>query len=71
MSLLTEVRRAAADAAARTVIAALLRETGGNLSAAARALGLDAPNLRREMRRVGVDLGELRASASPESGCQR
>lgn len=71
MNLLRQIGNDARDEARRTVVRATLRETAGNVRAAARALGMDDNNLRRELRRLGVDLGELRRTASPDCGVMR
>lgn len=52
-SVVSEVKRIAADNAAKTLIEATLRETGA-VCAAARALRMERSNLRREMRRLGL-----------------
>jgi transcriptional regulator with GAF, ATPase, and Fis domain len=54
LSLLGVRVKAAADATARTEIRRALNESGGNVSEAARSLGVDRSNLRREMRRLGM-----------------
>ncbi len=54
MNRLREVKRLAADAAARTVLRGTLREVHGNISAAARALGESRSMLRRELARLGL-----------------
>lgn len=54
MSVLREVKKAAADNASRTLLAACLRVTGGNISEVARCLRVDVANVRREIRRLGL-----------------
>jgi DNA-binding NtrC family response regulator len=54
-----EARRRAADAFDRAFLAAALERHGGNVSAAARALGLHRPSLQKLIARLG-----LRADAS-------
>ena len=42
------------DQAERETIAAALRAAGGNVAAAARALGVDRANLHRRLQRLGL-----------------
>ncbi len=46
----------------REILRAALREHGGNVSSAARELGLHRQSLQQKLRRLGIDAGELGGS---------
>jgi DNA-binding NtrC family response regulator len=50
----------AIDEAARREIVAALKETGGNVAAASRALGVTEMGLRKRLRSMTVDPGRFR-----------
>jgi DNA-binding NtrC family response regulator len=52
---LTEAKAAIADALAREYVRAKLRQTGGNVTRAATLAGMQRPNFRREMSRLGIE----------------
>lgn len=54
MSPYRAARRAGAEAAGKAAIEETLAKTGGNISAAARELGMDRSNFRREAVRFGI-----------------
>jgi len=55
--------REAREAAEREQILRALEEAGGNVSAAARALGLERTNLHKRMRALGLGRPRLTAGA--------
>ena len=60
-----EAKKLAVGAFERRYLTRMLRAHGGNLSAAARAAGIDRTNFRRLAKSYGVEIGGLRTDEGP------